>query len=189
MNWVDRLCEFADGVGGGGGGGGAGGCGGRGGEAGRSGAPSIAVFVRYTSLEPLRSALFTLSGNVLISGAGGDGGDGGAGGSGGRGSPGALGGNLDPSLRTTPTLAGPFPGGRGGAGGDGGAGGGGGGGCGGHSVGVWVDGAPSLATLVSRWRESNEFRLGRAGRGGRGGGGVSPGFPGADGRAIDVLVR
>jgi hypothetical protein len=185
MEWVDGLCEFADGIGGGGGGGGSGGCGGRPGGPGTSGAPSVAVLVRYTGGA---RALPTITDVVLAPSDGGRGGDGGAGGAGGRGAPGAFGGELPREARSTPTLAGPFPGARGGPGGAGGTGGGGGGGCGGASVGIWLLGAGD-APGVDAWRSDNEFVLGRPGIPGRGGGGAAPGGDGAEGGAIDVVVR
>ena len=185
MEWFDAQCEFADGLGGGGGGGGSGGCGGDLGSPGSSGAPSVAILLRYTS--PPRE-LPTIERVVLAPSDGARGGDGGAGGAGGRGAPGAFGGSLSREARSTPTLAGPFPGARGGPGGPGGGGGGGGGGCGGASVGVWVLGA-SESPAVERWRTQNIFMLGRPGIAGRGGGGVSPGGDGAEGGAIDVVVN
>ncbi|MEZ4335400.1 MAG: hypothetical protein R3B82_02130 [Sandaracinaceae bacterium] len=183
MDWFDRVCEFADGIGGGGGGGGSGGCGGTSGAAGTSGAPSIAILLRYTAA--VREAP-TIEDAILAPSDGGRGGDGGAGGAGGRGAAGAFGGELARDARSTPTLAGPFAGARGGPGGRGGDGGGGGGGCGGASVGVWVLGAPM--TSPDAWRAANTFRLGRPGIAGRGGGGASPGGDGAEGGAIDVRV-
>lgn len=188
MDWFDGECEFADGLGGGGGGGGAGGCGGGGGDAGSSGGPSIAVLVRYApgvTPFPLR-----ISNSVLVSSDGGRGGDGGNGGGGALGGTGAFGGDLDRELRSTPTLAGPFAGGRGGPGGRGGSGGGGGGGCGGTSAGVWVAGTfgaepPGVGAL----RSMNTFRLGRGGVAGRGGGGSSSAADGAMGGAVDVIAR
>ncbi|MEZ4253236.1 MAG: hypothetical protein R3B99_33930 [Polyangiales bacterium] len=182
MEYLDGVCEFADGLGGGGGGGGAGGCGGRFGSPGTSGGPSVAVAMRgvRTGSTP------TLRDVILVASDGGRGGDGGAGGDGGRGGVGALGGELPREARSTPSLAGPFPGGRGGRGGDGGAGGGGGGGCGGASVGVWlsessVDGASFRAT--------NTFRLGAAGLAGQGGAGGAPGGAGSAGGVNDVVAR
>ncbi len=183
MLWIDGSCEFVDGLGGGGGGGGAGGCGGEPGAPGTSGGPSVALVVRYDSG---RATPFTLRDVVLRPGEGGRGGDGGAGGDGGRGGAGAQGGALPREARSTPTLAGPFPGGRGGRGGNGGPGGGGGGGCGGPSVGVWVSGA---TVDVSAWRSNNVFRLGRGGLRGQGGGGGAPAADGAEGGAFDVVVR
>lgn len=183
MLWVDGACEFVDGLGGGGGGGGAGGCGGAPGAPGTSGGPSVALVVSYASAP---RAPFTLRDAVLRPGDGGRGGDGGAGGDGGRGGAGARGGELSREERSTPTLAGPFPGGRGGRGGNGGAGGGGGGGCGGPSVGVWVSGA---RLDVGAWRRENVVRLGRGGMPGQGGGGGAPAADGAEGGAIDVVVR
>lgn len=188
IDHVDGLCEFVDGLGGGGGGGGSGGCGGTAGQPGTSGAPSVAILVRYTAGRP--SALPSITGVRLAPSDGGRGGDGGAGGAGGRGAPGAFGGELPREARSTPTLAGPFPGARGGPGGAGGDGGGGGGGCGGASVGVWLLGlGTSEPPGVSEWRASNTFELGRAGLAGRGGGGAAPGGDGAEGGAIDVVVR
>ncbi len=187
IDWFAGLCEFADGLGGGGGGGGSGGCGGSLGAPGTSGAPSVAVLIRYTAGRPARVP--TLRNVRLIPSDGGDGGDGGAGGAGGRGALGAFGGELALSDRSTPTLAGPFPGGRGGPGGAGGDGGGGGGGCGGASVGVWLLGVGSEPPGVAAWRAENTFLLGRPGVAGRGGGGAAPGTDGAEGGAVDVVVR
>ncbi len=180
MQYIAKECEFADGLGGGGGGGGGGGCGGAGGGGGSSGAPSIALFV-------VESGAFTMQGVSFHPADGGRGGLGGAGGDGGRGSAGGFGGSLLPSERTTPTLAGTFPGARGGRGGDGGAGGGGGGGCGGSSVGVWIAGkAPAN---VGAWRSDNTFALGAGGAGGEGGGGARVGSAGQSGEAVNVVVR
>ncbi len=186
MEWFDGACEFADGLGGGGGGGG-GGCGGRGGRPGTSGAPSVAILLRYTAG---RATLPRVTGVTIAPGDGGRGGDGGAGGGGGLGGTGAFGGELSRDLRSTPTLAGPFPGGRGGKGGNGGPGGGAGGGCGGGSIGVWITGAglaepPGVGAL----RSGNTFRLGRGGVAGRGGGGGAAAEAGAAGGALDVVVR
>jgi hypothetical protein len=180
MNFVPVECEFEDGLGGGGGGGGAGGCGGRGGQAGQSGAPSIALLI-------VGGENFLLEGVLLATSGGGRGGAGGAGGDGGAGGTGAAGGSLPLMARTTPTLAGPFPGARGGSGGSGGSGGGGGGGCGGASVGLWfVGGAPgNLATLRAR----NRFELAAGGQGGAGGDGAQAGADGAQGEAADVVVQ
>ena len=187
LNWFASLCEFADGLGGGGGGGGSGGCGGTLGSPGTSGAPSVAVLIRYSPTGPARS-LPVLSGVTLAPSDGGRGGDGGAGGAGGRGSAGAFGGVLPVASRSIPTLAGPFPGGRGGPGGPGGDGGGAGAGCGGASVGVWLLGF-GMDPRVDEWRAMNTFELGRPGIAGRGGGGAMPGGDGAEGGAIDVVVR
>lgn len=186
MNWVDGMCEFADGLGGGGGGGGAGGCGGSAGRAGTSGGPSVALLIRYTTPPTL---VPTLSSNRFSPHEGARGGDGGAGGDGGPGGTGAPGGDVDPSDRTTPTLAGTFAGGRGGQGGTGGSGGGGGGGCGGPSVGVWLTGITSEPPQAILWRFNNTFDLGGGGEAGRAGGGGAPGTDGAAGGAIDVIVR
>ncbi len=186
MNWFDRVCEFVDGLGGGGGGGGAGGCGGDGGDGGTSGAPSVAILVRYTRA-PSRAP--AISGLRIAPSEGGRGGDGGAGGDGGRGANGAFGGFVPRADRSTPTLAGPFPGGRGGAGGNGGAGAGGGGGCGGASVGIWITGVTTEPAGVAAWRSGNTFMLGRAGTAGRGGGGAARGPDGAAGGSADVVVR
>jgi hypothetical protein len=186
MDWFDRDCEFADGLGGGGGGGGAGGCGGGAGMPGTSGAPAAAIVIRGVPGAPL--PMFTDL--DLVPGDGGRGGDGGAGGDGGLGGAGAFGGSLSREARSTPTLAGPFPGGRGGAGGNGGAGGGGGGGCGGASVGIWVTDVGMVEPPeVARWRIDNEFMLGRPGLAGRGGGGAAAAADGVEGGAIDVVVR
>lgn len=188
MDHVAGLCEFPDGLGGGGGGGGAGGCGGSAGQPGTSGAPSVALLIRYTRAPS--GELPSIIGVRLVPSDGGRGGDGGAGGAGGRGAPGAPGGELPREARSTPTLAGPSPGARGGPGGSGGDGGGGGGGCGGASVGVWLVGVgTSEPPAVARWRAQNDFELGRPGLAGRGGGGAAPGGDGAEGGAIDVVVR
>ncbi|MEZ4255793.1 MAG: hypothetical protein R3A78_08755 [Polyangiales bacterium] len=185
MEWFSGACEFADGLGGGGGGGGAAGCGGGGGGRGKSGAPSAAIVLRNAKA----NAFPTMTGLVIRSGEGGRGGDGGVGGDGGLGSLGALGGDLPISERTTPTLAGAYPGGRGGAGGNGGAGGGGGGGCGGPSVGVWVvERVAGVGAAASLWQSTNTFVLGRAGQAGRGGGGSEPAADGAVGIEEDVHV-
>jgi hypothetical protein len=187
MEWFTTVCEFADGLGGGGGGGGAGGCGGQSGRPGTSGGPSIAVVVRQTSG---RTTLPTFDDVVFAPSDGGRGGDGGGGGDGGLGGAGAFGGSLPRASRSTPTLAGPFPGARGGAGGNGGSGGGGGGGCGGGSVGVWLTGAGMTEPPeASRWRSDNTFDLGRGGQAGLGGGGAAAAADGAEGGAIDVVVR
>lgn len=180
MNFRDVLCEFADGLGGGGGGGGAGGCGGGAGNAGSSGAPSVALL----TVDP---AAFTLEDVLLVPARGGRGGPGGAGGDGGLGGAGAAGGLVAPELRTTPTLAGTYPGARGGSGGTGGPGGGGGGGCGGSSVGIWVVGREPAS--VASWRMTNRFTLGSGGEGGAGGGGAQTGSSGARGEALDVFVQ
>ena len=183
MNWMTGVCEFADGIGGGGGGGGAGGCGGAPGTPGTSGGPSVAVLVRYTAGA---LATPTLADLELRPSDGGRGGDGGAGGDGGRGGGGGLGGEVPRADRSTPTLAGPFPGGRGGQGGSGGSGGGGGAGCGGGSIGIWVTGgSPDIAA----WRSENTFTLGVGGLPGQGGGGDAPAAPGDAGGAVDVIVR
>ncbi|MBO6933568.1 MAG: hypothetical protein JJ863_01290 [Deltaproteobacteria bacterium] len=182
MDWNDGLCEFVDGIGGGGGGGGAGGCGGDPGTPGTSGGPSVAVLVRFTGAMEMP----TLSGLALRPSDGGRGGDGGAGGDGGRGGTGGLGGELPREDRSTPTLSGPFPGGRGGLGGSGGSGGGAGAGCGGGSIGIWVTGGrPDVAA----WEADNTFMLGAGGLPGQGGGGDAPAAPGAEGGAVDVVVR
>ena len=184
MEWFSGACEFPDGLGGGGGGGGAGGCGGAPGTAGASGGPSVAILVRYTAAA---SQAPTITGVLLAPADGGRGGDGGAGGDGGRGGVGGFGGELPRADRNIPTLAGPFPGGRGGRGGNGGAGGGGGAGCGGGSIGIWLNGgAPDGAEA---WSGQNDFELGRGGRPGEGGGGGAPGADGAEGGAVDVVVR
>ncbi len=181
MEYYDDVCEFRDGLGGGGGGGGAAGCGGNGGKAGSSGGPAVALLLREPALLAIEDVTFAPS-------DGGAGGAGGAGGDGGEGGAGAFGGSLEPEQRTTPTLAGTFPGARGGSGGDGGPGGGGGGGCGGSSVGVWVAGtAPAL--LLNRVRAGNTFTLGAAGSGGSGGGGANSGGRGARGEVVDVLAQ
>ena len=182
MDWTRSLCEVDDGLGGGGGGGGAGGCGGQPGSPGTSGGPSVAVLVRYTGAP----AVPTLEDLRLRPADGGRGGDGGAGGDGGRGGSGGLGGELPREARSTPTLAGPFPGGRGGQGGSGGSGGGAGAGCGGGSIGIWVTGA---SPSVGDWRSDNVFVLGAGGRAGQGGGGDAPAPDGAEGGAVDVVVR
>ncbi len=186
MDWFEGVCEFTDGLGGGGGGGGAGGCGGAAGGGGSSGAPSVAILVRAAAAS---SSVPSLRGVTLIPADGGRGGDGGAGGDGGRGANGAFGGTLDRGARSTPTLAGPFPGARGGLGGTGGAGGGGGGGCGGASVGIWVTGFAVEPAGVALWRSDNAFRLGRGGLAGRGGGGAAAASDGTEGGAVDVVVR
>ena len=179
MTFFDDVCEFPDGLGGGGGGGGAGACGGEAGSPGRSGGPSAAILI-------YEGGMVTISDVTVAPGDGGDGGDGGAGGDGGRGGIGALGGELARELRSTPTLSGPFPGGRGGRGGDGGAGGAGGGGCGGGSIGIWYEGTSDAA--FARWRADNEFILGRPGRAGRGGGGAAAAADGQEGGALDVVL-
>ena len=180
MSFMDGVCEFPDGLGGGGGGGGGGGCGGGAGREGTSGGPSVALLI-------VQPSAFSLDGVVLQPAHGGGGGPGGAGGDGGLGGSGAAGGLIAPELRTTPTLAGPFPGARGGSGGAGGPGGGGGGGCGGSSVGLWlVGGAP--ANLAS-WRSQNRFMLSSGGEGGVGGGGARVGSNGARGEAADVVIQ
>lgn len=187
FEFTPPMCGFADGIGGGGGGGGAGGCGGRAGTPGTSGGPSVAMLVRYTT--GTRSAP-TISDVNFISADGGRGGDGGAGGDGGLGGAGAFGGNIPRSDRTTPTLAGPFPGGRGGRGGNGGAGGGAGGGCGGGSVGVWVNVTAGTSPLtVTALRSANMFVTGRGGLPGAGGGGAAAAAGGMAGGMVDVLVR
>jgi hypothetical protein len=180
MDYMDGLCEFVDGLGGGGGGGGAAGCGGTGGRGGTSGGPAVAIL----ALSPQE---FVLDSLVLAPTDGGRGGAGGAGGGGAQGAAGAFGGTLKPEDRTTPTLAGTFPGARGGSGGDGGSGGGGGGGCGGSSVGVWVVG--SAPANLQAWRVANTYTLGKGGTGGIGGGGVSSGGNGAGGEAVNVFVQ
>ena len=182
MQWFDVQCEHEDGLGGGGGGGGAGGCGGRPGFPGTSGAPSAAVVFEFHDDGPLMPP--SLSGVTLRSSDGGRGGDGGAGGDGGRGGVGALGGEVPRAERSTPSLAGPFPGGRGGRGGDGGPGGGAGGGCGGASVGIWAIGG---IFSVDAWRADNTFVVGRGGLAGQGGGGGAAAADGAEGGAHDVL--
>lgn len=176
MDFFRGECEFPDGLGGGGGGGGAGGCGGEGGEGGTSGGPAVALVV-------LQSENFALSDTRFTPADGGRGGDGGAGGDGGSGGQGGLGTEVPIEDRSTPTLAGPFAGGRGGFGGAGGAGGGGGGGCGGSSIGVWVSGGSA-----GSWEAQNTFDLGRAGLAGRGGGGGAPGDDGAEGIERNVHV-
>ena len=180
IEFMDGVCEFADGLGGGGGGGGAGGCGGGGGGEGISGAPSVALLV-------VGPAAFTIADVILEPAAGARGGPGGAGGDGGPGGVGAFGGSVLPEARITPTLAGTYPGARGGSGGTGGAGGGGGGGCGGSSVGVWVVGGEPAN--IGEWRTLNRFNLGAGGEGGAGGGGAQVGGNGARGEAIDVHVQ
>lgn len=186
FEFTPPMCSFADGIGGGGGGGGAGGCGGRAGSAGTSGGPSIALVVTYAGGMP---SSFTIRNVTFVTGDGGRGGDGGAGGDGGLGSAGAFGGNIDRSLRTTPTLAGPFPGGRGGRGGNGGAGGGAGGGCGGGAVGIWVNAGGTSPLNVATLRTNNVFTLGRGGMAGDGGGGASAAADGVAGGATDVVTR
>jgi len=185
MTWFDGSCEFADGLGGGGGGGGAGGCGGDPGSPGTSGGPAAAILVFFEDDGPVDPPVFR--GLTLRPADGGRGGDGGAGGDGGRGGAGGLGGELPRGDRSTPTLAGPFPGGRGGRGGNGGPGGGGGGGCGGGSVGIWATGTRTVPT--TQWETENDFVLGAPGLGGQGGGGGAAGADGAEGGASDVLVR
>ncbi len=184
MRWFAGECEFTDGLGGGGGGGGAGGCGGDPGMPSTSGAPSVAILFRFT-VTPRR--LPEVRDVILAPSDGGRGGDGGAGGAGGRGSSGAFGGELARADRTTPSVAGPFPGGRGGTGGRGGDGGGGGGGCGGASVGIWMLGGRA-DPRVDEWRSGNTFDLGRPGIAGRGGGGAAPGSDGAEGGARDIVL-
>jgi hypothetical protein len=180
MNFTPGECEFEDGLGGGGGGGGAGGCGGHAGQLGLSGAPSVAMLIVGAQNLVLENVLLATSG-------GGRGGAGGAGGDGGAGGTGAAGGSLSLMERTTPTLAGPFPGARGGSGGSGGSGGGGGGGCGGASVGLWfVEGAPANLAVL---RERNRFELARGGLGGAGGDGAQAGGAGARGEAVDVVAQ
>ncbi|MBK8170602.1 MAG: hypothetical protein IPK60_09700 [Sandaracinaceae bacterium] len=187
FEYTEPVCGFADGIGGGGGGGGAGGCGGRAGTPGTSGGPSVAMLVRYTT--GTRSAP-TVNDVVFISSDGGRGGDGGAGGDGGLGAAGAFGGTIPRGARTTPTLAGPFPGGRGGRGGNGGAGGGAGGGCGGGSIGVWISVPAGTSPLtVSALRSANDFMNGRGGMPGSGGGGAAAAAGGTAGGTVDVLVR
>jgi hypothetical protein len=179
MNFDESFCAFADGVGGGGGGGGAGGCGGRGGRGGSNGPPSIALLV----IDP---GTFLMSNVIFKTATGGRGGNGGAGGDGGAGGSGAAGGTLALTARTTPTLAGPFPGARGGSGGSGGSGGGAGGGCGGASVGIWIVGkAPQSA----EWQARNTFQLASGGAGGAGGAGARPGSLGANGRVTNVIAQ
>jgi hypothetical protein len=181
MTYSDFVCEFPDGLGGGGGGGGAGGCGGRAGRGGTSGAPAIALFVREPSA-------FALENIAFVASEGGSGGSGGSGGDGGQGGAGSFGGSLDPKERTTPTLAGPFPGARGGSGGAGGGGGGGGGGCGGSAVGVWVVG-PAPSNLNAWHGSGNGFVFYGGGAGGGGGGGVNPGSRGLQGKTVDVFIQ
>ena len=180
-----RLCEFADGLGGGGGGGGAGGCGGGGGAAGLSGGPAVGILIHANSA----LALPVLDGVEVITQDGGSGGDGGAGGDGGLGGSGAFGGSVPEALRSTPTLAGPMSGERGGVGGDGGAGGGGGGGCGGSSIGLWLTGLGNHPALRARFQSGNVYVLGAGGAAGRGGGGAVPSAAGAAGNSADVLVQ
>ncbi len=177
-------CGWEDALGGGGGGGGAGGCAGSPGMPGTSGGPSIAMVIRTTRAV---SSSITIRGVTLSPGDGGRGGDGGAGGDGALGGVGAIGGDVLPSERSTPPLAGGFPGARGGAGGNGGAGGGGGGGCGGASVGIWVTGPGAMDNPA--WHTANTFRLARGGVAGRGGGGAASAASGAAGGMFDVLVR
>jgi hypothetical protein len=186
MEWIPGECEFPDGLGGGGGGGGAGGCGGEAGAAGTSGGPSVAILVRYTSAP---RAVPSISMVVIRPSDGGRGGDGGAGGDGGIGGVGAFGGEVPRDERSTPTLAGPFPGARGGQGGTGGAGGAGGGGCGGGSVGIWLTGVMSEPPGVNAWRTGNTFQLGQGGLAGRGGGGAAPAADGEAGGEVDVVIR
>ena len=179
------VCAYPDGLGGGGGGGGAGGCGGSGGTAGTTGGPSVALVVSYASVS---ATLPTIVNVRLRPSDGARGGDGGPGGEGGRGGTGALGGEIPRSERTTPPLAGPFPGARGGRGGDGGYGGSGGGGCGGSSVGIWLTGVGTAEPPgASGWRSGNAFVLGVGGAAGRGGG--TAGANGTGGGAFDVVVR
>ncbi len=187
MDWFNGQCEFVDGLGGGGGGGGAGGCGGAAGTGGTSGAPSVAILVRYVATRP--TSVPSIVRVTITPSEGGRGGDGGAGGDGGSGANGAFGIEIPLAARSTPTLAGPFAGGRGGAGGNGGSGGGGGGGCGGASVGIWITGVSSEPAGVGAWRSGNTYQLGRPGTAGRGGGGSAPGPDGAAGGAMDVVVR
>jgi hypothetical protein len=179
-------CSWPDALGGAGGGGGGGGCAGRSGLPGTSGGPSAALLLRYSGpdvrLPVLRDVLFVPS-------DGGRGGDGGAGGDGALGALGAQGGDIPRADRSTPPLAGGFPGARGGRGGNGGPGGGGGGGCGGASTGIWLAGVRSEPAGVSAWRTSNTFRLGRGGTAGRGGGGSAAASDGAAGGATDIVVR
>lgn len=186
MDWVRSACEFADGLGGGGGGGGAGGCGGEAGRPGRSGGPAVAMLVRYTRAP---EAVPTLTDLQLAPSDGGRGGDGGAGGDGGLGGAGGFGGEVPREERSTPTLSGPFPGGRGGQGGNGGPGGGGGGGCGGGSIGIWITGVATEPAGVAAWRRDNDFMLGRGGRAGSGGGGAAAAAGGVAGGELDVVVR
>lgn len=179
IDFDGTFCAFEDGLGGGGGGGGAGGCGGRGGQGGANGAPSVGLLV----VEP---RAFLLSNVIFKTAQGGRGGAGGAGGSGSAGGNGAVGGQLAMAARTTPTLAGPFPGARGGSGGAGGSGGGAGGGCGGASVGIWIVGS---GTSVSDWQARNVFQLGAGGSGGAGGGGARAGKAGAIGKVANVFAQ
>jgi hypothetical protein len=174
-----NFCAFEDGLGGGGGGGGAGGCGGRAGQGGANGAPSVALLV-------VDGSAFTISNVIFKTAVGGRGGNGGAGGDGGPGGSGASGGTLPLTARTTPTLAGPFPGARGGSGGAGGSGGGAGGGCGGASVGVWIVGN---APQSSDWQARNMFQLAAGGASGAGGAGAQPGRAGTNGRVANVIVQ
>ncbi len=185
MNWIDGVCEFADGLGGAGGGGGAGGCGGKGGGAGQSGGAAIGLVIHVTNT----LAMPTLKNVRIETEPGGDGGPGGAGGDGGLGRSGGFGGDADAALRSTPTLAGPMPGQRGGKGGRGGSGGGGGGGCGGPTVGVWISGATPSNLVLDDYRSDNAFELGPAGKGGLGGSGGVPAGPGADGERTSVVVQ
>lgn len=180
MIYVQDACMFVDGLGGGGGGGGAGGCGGTAGSEGTSGGASVALLV-------IEAGAFSMEGVSLEPASGARGGPGGAGGDGGPGGTGAVGGSVPPESRTTPTLAGTYPGARGGTGGTGGAGGGGGGGCGGSSVGLWIVGAEP--TSAASWRSQNRFALGAGGDGGAGGGGAQAGGSGARGEALDVVVE
>lgn len=179
-------CEWPDALGGAGGGGGGGGCGGRSGLPGTSGGPSAALLLRYSSsavrLPVLRDVVFAPS-------DGGRGGDGGAGGDGALGALGAQGGDIPRAARSTPPLAGGFPGARGGRGGNGGPGGGGGGGCGGASTGIWLTGVRGEPAGVAAWRTTNVFRLGRGGTAGQGGGGGAAASDGAAGGATDIVVR
>lgn len=184
MTFVEDSCEFADGLGGGGGGGGAGGCGGGGGLAGEHGAPTAALVVHYTGSTRELPVLIDLS---LETRGGGRGGNGGAGGDGSAGQPGGFGGELPLALRSTPTLAAPFPGENGGTGGTGGAGGGGGGGCGGASVGIWLSEAGSLSAPGS-WNAFS-YTLGDGGEAGRGGGGGRAGADGSAGQRSNIHVR
>jgi len=187
MEWFPGQCEFRDGLGGGGGGGGAGGCGGRAGGPASSGGPSVAMLIRVADG---RESLPALDQVTLAPSDGGRGGDGGAGGDGGLGGTGAFGGALSRAERSTPTLAGPFPGGRGGKGGNGGSGGGGGGGCGGGSIGIWLTGVGDREPPdAARWRTANTFRLARGGGAGLGGGGAAAAADGVTGGARDVVVR
>lgn len=179
-------CDWPDALGGAGGGGGGGGCAGRSGLAGTSGGPSAAVLLRYTSAT---RSLPTLRDLVFAPSDGGRGGDGGAGGDGALGALGAQGGDVPHAARSTPPLAGGFPGARGGRGGNGGPGGGGGGGCGGASAGIWITGVMSEPAGVAVWRTTNTFRLGRGGTAGRGGGGGAAASDGMAGGATDIVVR